>query len=347
MGLADARLKRDAAKQTLHNGDDPSTVRQREKLKARLNIENSFEALAREWYTLQAGIWKPRHAKYVLRTLERDIFPVIGHRPITDIEPPDILAMVRQVERREALDTASRVLQRTKAIFRYAVQTGRAIHNPAVELTGVLKTRKVTHQPALSRSDLPAFLVALDNYDGQPMTRLALNLLALTFVRPGELRAAQWDEFDLERQEWRIPGERMKKGEQHLVPLSRQALALLNELRPLTGRYELLFPNQNKVTKPISENTMTYALYRMGYKSRATAHGFRATASTILNEQGFDPDIIERQLAHVERNKVRAAYHRAEYLEDRRKMMQWWADFIDRQRIKAEGGNVIAMPTAN
>ena len=339
--LAQARDKRAEAKQALKQGDDPSMIRQREKSQARLNAEDSFEALAREWHEQQAGRWQPNHAERVLRSFETDIFPIIGHRPITAINPPDVLALVRQVERRQALDVANRVLQRTRAVFRYAVQTGRAVHNPAAELTGVIKTRKVTHRPAMSRSDLPAFLVELERYQGQPITRLALKLLVLTFLRPGELRGARWDEFDRERSEWRVPAERMKMNDEHIVPLSRQALAVLDELQPLTGRYELLFPNQNNVTRVISENTLTYALYRMGYKSRATAHGFRATASTTLNEQGFDPDIIERQLAHVERNKVRAAYHRAEYLEDRHKMMQWWADFLDRQRIKGEGGNVV------
>ena len=341
--LSDARVERDKIKQQLREGHDPSLIRQRNKIKSRLSAENSFEAIAREWHEQQSGRWQPSHAVRVLHSLEKDLFPIIGHRPINEIEPPEVLAMIKQVERRDALDYASRVLQRAKAVFRYAVQTGRALHNPAAELTGVLKTRKVTHRPAMPRSDLPAFLVALDNYEGQPITRLALNLLVLTFLRPGELRGARWTEFDFERNEWRVPAERMKMQEEHIVPLSRQALALLNDLRPLTGRYELLFPNQNKVTAPISENTMTYALYRMGYKSRATAHGFRATASTILNEQGFDPDIIEKQLAHTERNKVRAAYHRAEYLDARHKLMQWWADFLDRQRIKGEGGNVVPL----
>ncbi|HKH21434.1 MAG TPA: site-specific integrase, partial [Gammaproteobacteria bacterium] len=224
---------------------------------------------------------------------------------------------------------ASRVLQRISAVYRYAIQTGRATYNPAADLAGSLTTRKVIHRAALSRAELPEFLSKLQVYDGQPITRLALNFVVLTFVRSRELRGARWEEFDFERAEWRIPAERMKITAEHIVPLSRQAIALLDELRPLTGSYDLVFPNQNNLSKPMSENTLLYAMYRMGYHQRATVHGVRATASTILNEMGFRPDVIERQLAHAERNKVRAAYHRSEYLDERCKMMQVWADFVD------------------
>jgi integrase len=180
-----------------------------------------------------------------------------------------------------------------------------------------------------SRAELPEFLTKLNAYDGQPLTRLALKLIVLTFVRSRELRGARWAEFDLERAEWRIPAERMKITAEHIVPLSQQAIAILDELRPLTGGYALVFPGRSNYSKPMSENTLLYAMYRMGYHSQATVHGFRATASTILNEMGFRPDVIERQLAHAERNKVRAAYHRSEYLEERRRMMQTWADYLD------------------
>jgi integrase len=240
-----------------------------------------------------------------------------------------ILEVIRAVESRGALDVASRVLQRTSAVFRYAIQTGRATYNPAADMKGVLKTRKVEHRAAISRDELPEFLKKLDSYSGDPVTKLGLKLVILTFVRPGELRGARWDEFDLDQGEWRIPAERMKMRAPHIVPLSPQALAIVEEIKLLTGQFDLLFPSQRDQRKPISENTLLYALYRLGYHKRATVHGFRALASTILNETGFRPDVIERQLAHAERNKVRAAYNRSEYLKERRKMMDWWGAYIE------------------
>ena len=196
-------------------------------------------------------------------------------------------------------------------------------------MKGVLKTRKIEHRATISQDELPEFLKKLDSYSGDRITKLALRLIILTFVRTGELRGARWEEFDVDQREWRIPAERMKMKSPHIVPLSPQALAVLEELRPLTGHLDLLFPSQRDQGKPISENTLLYALYRLGYHKRATVHGFRALASTILNETGFRPDVIERQLAHVERNKVRAAYHRSEYLEERQKMMDWWGACIE------------------
>jgi integrase len=243
--------------------------------------------------------------------------------------------VVGRIEKRNALDVASRILQRVSSVYRYAIQTGRATYNPAADLAGSLKTRKVTHRAALSRAELPQFLTKLSAYDGRPETRLALQLIVLTFVRSHELRGARWEEFDFDRAEWRMPASRMKMSAEHIVPLSHQSIAILDELKALTGRYDLVFPNQNNLTRPMSENTLLYALYRMGYHQRATVHGFRATASTILHEMGFRADVIERQLAHAERNKVRAAYHRSEYLEDRRKMMQVWADYLDGVMDKA------------
>jgi len=243
--------------------------------------------------------------------------------------PPMVLEVIRAVEFRGALDVASRILQRTSAVFRYAIQTGRATYNPAADMQGVLKTRKVDHRAAISQTELPDFLKKLDSYSGDPVTKLALRLIVLTFVRTGELRGARWEEFDLDQGEWRIPAERMKMRAPHIVPLSGQALAVIEELKPLTGQFDLLFPSQRDQRRPISENTLLYALYRLGYHKRATVHGFRALASTILNETGFRPDVIERQLAHAERNKVRAAYHRSEYLEERRKMMKWWGTYIE------------------
>lgn len=339
--LAAARKAREEAKALLITGTDPAaTMTKREKTRAaRLKSENSFEALAREWWSKKQGTWTKDHANRILESLVKDAFPSIGHRTITEITPPDILDVLRAIERRGALDVASRVQQRIKNVFRYAIQTGRAGANPSAELAGVLETRNVQHREAMSREVLPSFLIKLDDYPGTLQTKHALTLLMLTFVRPGELRGARWEEFDLDEKVWRIPGERMKMKAPHLVPLSRQALATLEALRPLTGQHALIFPGANDRERPISENTLNDAIRkRLGIA--ATSHGFRATASTILNEAGFRADAIERQLAHVERNKVRAAYHRSEYLEERTRMMQWWADYLDGLR---QGGNVVPL----
>lgn len=221
-------------------------------------------------------------------------------------------------------------------VFRYAIASGRAKHDPSRDLKGALKTREKQHYARLSEADLPEFLAKLDGYDGNTLTKLAMKLLVLTFVRTGELREAKWPEFDLDKREWRIPAERMKSRAEHLVPLSTQALAALKQLHEIAGGREHVFPNEHHPLKPMSENTILFALYRMGYRGRATGHGFRATASTILNEQGWDADVIERQLAHKEANKVRAAYHHSEYLAERRKLMQAWANYLDASKLGAE-----------
>ncbi len=335
VSLKEARGKREAARKLLDAGEDPAaSMSKREKKRAaRLKAENSFENLAREWWTNTKGRWTPDHAKRIMDSLENEVFPAIGHRSITEITSPEVLDVVRAVERRGVLETASRVQQRIKSVFRFAIQTGQAVYNPSAELAGVLMTRKVQHREALSRDALPSFVKQLEAYPGTPEVKHAIKLLMLTFVRPGELRGARWEEFDLEAKLWRIPAERMKMKAPHLVPLSRQALAVLEDLRPLTGRFALVFPGANDRTRPISENTMNDAIRkRLGFS--ATSHGFRSTASTILNEDGFRPDAIERQLAHAEQNKVRAAYHRTEYLEERTKMMQAWADFLDALKVE-------------
>jgi integrase len=336
VSLKQAREERDKARELLRQGIDPSTARKQAKQAQKDSLESSFEFIAREWIGQQSERWTPSHAVQVLTSLEQDAFPALGARPLNEIEAPELLEVVRTIERRGALETASRVLQRCGAVFRYAIHTGRMKHNPAGDLRGALKTRKVEHRAALSRADLPELLRKIEAYDGRLLTRLALRLTALTFVRPGELRGARWEEFDIERAEWRIPAARMKMKAPHLVPLSVQALSTLEEIRPLTRHAEFVFPSERSFGKPMSENTVLYALYSLGYRSRMTAHGFRAVASTILNESGFMSDVIERQLAHIEQNKVRAAYHRSEYLDERRRMMQWWADYLDGARDGAE-----------
>lgn len=336
VSLKEARVKREEARRQLAEGIDPSLARKQSKAANRLASEHNFEAIAREWHQSQLALWSPGHATRVIESLEVDAFPALGLIPVTELTAPMILDALRKVERRGATETAGRILQRVSAIMRYAIQTGRAIYNPAQDLKGALKATKQEHRPALPRSELPEFFRRLEAEPLNPMTRLAMHLLMLTMTRPGEVRFARWGEFDMERAEWRIPAARMKMRAEHIIPLSRQALAVLEELRRLTGHCELLFPGERKITNPMSENTLSYAMGRMGYKGIATPHGFRALASTTLNEEGFNPDVIERQLAHAEGNKVRAAYHRSEYLDDRRKLLQWLADFYDSQR----GGNV-------
>lgn len=336
--LTEARAKRDEARKLIGNEADPIKIKREQNRQAKLKATNSFKAIAREWHDQQKDGWCDSHATKVFASLDKEVFPAFGDYPITDITAPMVLEVVRAIEKRGALDVASRVLQRTRKVFSYAIQTGRAEHNPCVDMGNVLKTRKVKHRAALMRNDLPEFLRKLESFNGHKLTELALRMVVLTFVRSRELRLARWDEFDIERAEWRIPAERMKMRAPHIVPLSKQALAVLEEIRTLTGSYELVFPSQNSRKKSMSENTMLYAMYDMGYHGRATVHGFRATASTILNESGFNHDVIERQLAHAERNKVRAAYHRSEYLAERVKMMQWWANYIDSQ---GKGAKVI------
>jgi integrase len=238
------------------------------------------------------------------------------------------------MEQRGSLETASKVLQRCNSVFRFAIATGLATYNPAADLREVLKTPVSRNHPALKESELPEFLNKLDIYDGQRLTILALQLLILTFVRSVELRGARWEEFNLKKGEWRIPADRMKMRDEHIVPLSSQAMTLIEQLREINGHRELVFASHVKPRISISGNTLLFALYRMGYHSRSTVHGFRQTASTILNENEFNSDVIERQLAHAPRNKIRAVYNKAQYLSERRKMMQWWADYLD--KLKSE-----------
>lgn len=334
VSLAEARERRAEAKKLLSAGNDPSYIRQEAKRRRIANAENTFEAIAREWHGKRRHEWVPHYATDVLKRLETHIFPKLGSRPIAAITAPEILAALRVIEESGALDMAQRMMQTTGLVLRYAIATGRAERNPVTDLRGALKAPVRKHHAYLKAEELPEFLRKVDAYDGALQTRLALKLLLLTFVRTVELRGAEWHEVHLDDAEWRIPAERMKMRDPHVVPLSRQAVAILQELQTLAGNRRYVFPNQDKPSTFMSENTMLYALYRMGYHSRATSHGFRATASTILNENGFSPDVIERQLGHSERNQVRAAYNHAQYLTERRKMMQWWADYLDKAAKK-------------
>jgi integrase len=333
VSLKAARDRRDDARLALRDGKDPSTVKRQEKAGQRAAAENSFEAVARRWHESKAkgAKWSPGHAEHVLREMERNLFPSIGKLPVRDIDPATLLACIHRIEKRGALDVASRALQRARSVFKYAMQTALIELNPAAPLEGVLTPRPLVHQPALSVKELGPFLARLNGFERiKTSTRLALRLQVLTFVRPGELRGARWEEFDLEAKLWHIPAHRMKGGRRaHNVPLSGQALDVLRELQGHSGTSVYLFPSDRTPAKPMSENALSYAMGRMGYKGTATAHGFRSTASTTLNEVGtFRSDVIERQLAHIEPNQVRDAYNHAEYLPERIVMMNWWGDFV-------------------
>lgn len=275
-------------------------------------------------------MWVSHHASDVLRRLEANLFADLGARSIAEITAPDLLAAVRKIEHRGAHDLAHRVLQVASQVFRYGVATGRCERDPAPDLRGALTPHKSKSQAAVKLDDVPALLRAIGEYDriGDLQTKLALQLLALTFVRTGELIGAEWSEIDVDGATWIVPAERMKMRTEHVVPLSRQAIDVLRELKALAGASRFVLPGRNP-DKPISNNTMLFALYRLGYKRKMTGHGFRAIASTMLNEAGTRPDVIERQLAHCERNAVRGAYNRAEHLQERRAMMQQFADMLD------------------
>ena len=330
------------ARELVRQGLDPQIEKKIAKAKNLEKGQHTFESMAKEWVSKRASGWTGNYSEKIGSVLNANLYPRIGSIPINRITAGMLVDAVRPIEARGAVEQAARALRWAKAICRYAVATGRLSRSPLSDVlaSDVLEPRKTKSHPHLTAAALGDFLRQLHDYPGRPETRIAVQLLMLTFVRTGELRAAQWHEFDLERHEWRIPAARMKMRAPHLVPLSARAMALLKKLREFSGYSAYLFPNHGKHPY-MSENTINKAIANLGYKGRVVGHGFRATASTILNESGFfSPDIIERQLAHKEQNEIRAAYHRAEYLAERAKMMQWWADFLD---TKQRGGEVIAL----
>lgn len=347
--LKQAREKRDEAKRLLLDGTDPSIKRRADKLAAKVAAANTFEAIAKEWHTKESHEWSTAHAERVMSAMEHHIFPFIGHLPIADIKPLELLEVLRKVERAGNIDTAKRLRQRCSAVFRLAILTGRCTSDPAAPLTDALKTQQAEPRKALKREEIPDFLQALDKYNGNTQTKLMMELMLLTFTRVGEMAAAEWEEIDFDAALWTIPPEHRKLPEKskktappHLVPLSDRPIEILRELQAISGGRKHIFPNRNDPTRPMSPETLRRALHSMGFKGKADVHGFRSTASTILNETGFNPDAIERQLSHAEGNKVRAAYNRAEYMEERRNMMSWWANYIDEIR---SGANVIPFRT--
>lgn len=346
-GLADARSKRDAARRLLAGGTDPGEHRKAEKAAGEDRAANSLEVVAREWHAKQATKWVKDHADRTMLRLENDIFPWLGKRPIAEVTAKELLAAVNRIADRGAVESAHRALQTCGQVFRYAIATGRADRNPAADLRGALPPVKQTHLAAITDPDrVGGLLRAMDAYSGSFVTKCALRLAPLVFVRPGELRNAEWTEIDLDRAEWNIPAAKMKMREPHLVPLSTQAVAILTELHALTGRGQYVFPSARSPKRPMSNNAVLSALRRMGFdKDEMSGHGFRAMARTILDETlHFRPDYIEHQLAHAVKDPNGRAYNRTAHLPERRSMMQSWADYLDTRRD--ESSNVVVLRRA-
>ncbi|EMG7438420.1 tyrosine-type recombinase/integrase [Escherichia coli] len=326
--LAEARARRDEARKIVAEGKNPSEVRKEQKLALRIQSENAFEKIAREWHQMKSAKWSAGYASDIIEAFQNDIFPYVGTRPVGEIKPLELLNVLRKIEKRGALEKMRKVRQRCSEVFRYAIATGRAEFNPAADLSSALEVHKSNHFPFLKSDEIPDFLRALDSYAGSRLVQIATKLLMVTGVRTIELRAALWQEFDLDNAIWEIPAERMKMRAPHLVPLSTQVLGFLNELKSMTGNYRYVFPGRNDPNKPMSEASVNQLIKRIGYAGKLTGHGFRHTLSTILHENGFNTAWIEMQLAHVDKNTIRGVYNHAQYIEDRKKMMQWYSDFI-------------------
>lgn len=328
LSLKEAREACMEAKKQISGGVDPSLEK---KVRAR-SVHTTFEAVAREWHENQKPTWTAAYTKDVMERIEKNVFPLLGSRPIGEISPPELLSVLRKIELRGAVDQAHRVRSICSLVFRYAIATGRAERDTAADLRGALKTRAHTPRAAITEPQaIGGLLRAIDDFPGTFIVKAGLQLLALTFLRPSEVRLGEWSEIDFTEKIWRIPSKRMKMRLDHMVPLSAQALEVLQTLQEVTGHEKLMFPGLRSTQVPISDATFIAALRRMGYgKEEMTAHGFRAMASTLLNEQGYSADVIEKQLAHNPKDKIRGVYNRAEYLPDRRKMMQEWADYLSK-----------------
>lgn len=329
--LADARQKRDDAKRLIASGEDPGEVKKAKKLALRAENEiiDPFESIALEWHKLKSAKWSAGYASDILEAFNKDIFPYLGQRPIADIKPLELLDVLKLIEARGSTEKARKVRQRCGEVFRYAIVTGRAIYNPAPDLASAMQGHKAVHYPFLKVDELPEFFAALGTYRGGSVVLLGAYLLILTGLRTGELRAAEWSEIDFENAIWEIPKERMKMRRAHIVPLSTQAIEYLEQLKELTGAYPLMFPGRSDVRKCMSEASINQVFKRIGYAGRVTGHGFRHTMSTILHEKGFNSAWIETQLAHLDKNNIRGIYNHAQYLEGRKEMMQWYADYLN------------------
>jgi integrase len=339
--LATARKRRQSAKELVEAGSDPSVQRQQSRAAKRNAADNTFEKVARDWFSKRSKSWAASNATKILSRLERDAFPWLGSSPIADITGPMILETLRRVEQRGAVESAHRIKQYINSIYEFAIETHRARANPTPHSRALATPAKKGYASITNPTGVGALIRAIRGYQGSPITRIALQLAPLLFVRPGELRASEWPELELDDALWRIPAARMKMKSPHLVPLPRQAIALFNEVKVLTGSGRLVFPSERGGGRPMSPNTLNVALRTLGYsKDQMTSHGFRHMASTLLNEHGWNRDAIERQLAHSERNSMRAAYNAAEYLPERKRMMQWWADRLD---ALADSNNLVTL----
>lgn len=334
--IKQAREKRHEIRALLDQGEDPNVLKHQLMHGVEGKKETTFEAIGREWHG--KGTWVKKHKKNILKCLETDVFPIIGCKQMTEVTRQDIIAVLDGVQGRGAYDVAKRVCQRCEAIFDYAITKGICEDNPALGRSRYIQRPKTQNRPHLREYELPDFLKKLSQYHGRDYIKAAMQLLVLTFLRPGELRNLQWADVDFENKLIKIPAERMKMDRDHFVPLSNQAIVLLHELEDMTGNNALLFPSVKNNGKPISDVTLTKVLQVMGYvgENKIVPHGFRHTASTILNEKGFNADWVERQLAHVEKNKIRGIYNHAKYLAGRAEMMQWWADYLDKAGDNAQ-----------
>ena len=324
LSLVEAREAAENARKMKAQGIDPSQAKQQAKAERQAALLNTFEHIARDWHQNNISRWKPNHAQRIMRYLEKDVFPYIGSSPIQELRVAHIKQVLDAITARGVAETAEKIRQWINKIFNYALMLERVDGNPASALVGYIQPQTTEHMPALPREELTEFYHRLLQVDAEPQNRLCLMLLVLCFARNTEIRGGEWKEINWQTKTWTIPANRMKRPRAHLIPLSDWAI----ELHQLTGNGRFMFPNRNTISGYISENTLGNILNRIGYKGIATPHGFRSLASSILNEQGFNPDAIERQLAHVEENKIRAAYNRAEYLAERTEMMQWYSDYL-------------------
>ncbi|KKI43380.1 integrase [Obesumbacterium proteus] len=326
--LADARSRRDDVRKLVAEGRNPSEVRKEQKIALQTESESAFEKIATEWHQMKSAKWSAGYASDIMEAFQNDIFPFVGTRPVGEIKPLELLNVLRKIEKRGALEKMRKVRQRCSEVFRYAVATGRAEFNPAADLSSALEVHQSNHFPFLKADEIPEFLRALESYTGSKLVQIATKLLMITGVRTIKLRAALWQEFDLDNAIWEIPAERMKMRRPHLVPLSTQALDLLHELKIMTGNYRYVFPGRNDPNKPMSEAAINQLIKRIGYGGRLTGHGFRHMMSTILHDAGFNSQYIELQLAQVDSNRIRGTYNHATFIEERRKMLNFFSSTL-------------------
>ncbi|MCY9777943.1 tyrosine-type recombinase/integrase [Proteus mirabilis] len=332
--LNEAREKRDNARKLVANGVDPSEARKEERNKVSGQSENTFKRITLEWFNGRKDRWSEGYRDDMMEAFENDVFPYIGDRPIAEIKPLELLEVLSIMEKRGVTEKLKKVRQRCGEVWKYAIITGRAEYNPAPDLASAFIPHQRENYPYLLADELPEFLSSVDKYQGSQIVRTALNILMLTGLRPGELRKSEWSFIDFESRTWKLPEKIMKMGRVHVVPMSDQVISLLRQIQPISGDYQYIFPSRTNHKKHLSEMAINTMIGRMGYRGRATGHGFRHTMSTILHEKGFNTAWIELQLAHVDKNSIRGTYNHALYLEGRREMMQWYADYIDELRSK-------------